>query len=293
MKRLLTAWRFCWRLVTSFVDCGGLQHAGTISFFALLSILPFAIITVGLVANFVSLSPIEAGPTSPVQEVLNPLKDALPFMDGTLHDLVSELARTRMSLSIVSMLLLLYAASAVFTAISDGVNAMLRTERVRHYALTKLIVSGFVISIAAVIFVWQLARHFIERWAAVLDLDLPPWLHMAEAIELGAKLLVLGVGFYLLVKFTATERYGRRYRWVGAGIFVVVFELAQRGLAVWFGQVVSYERYYGAAAAFFGLSIWLYVLSILFLGACVLIRVQHEFVTGELSPDPDGQPTPE
>ncbi len=285
--QLKTGWDFCKRLVLHFIHAGGLQHAGTISFFALLSILPFTIITVGIVANLVSISPQTAAEEPTVNHVLDPLQHAIPFLDETLHDLITSLQNTNTSLSIFSMLMLIFAASAVFNAITNGVNAMLATERQPHSLLTKLILAGIVITCAASIFLWQIGMHLIHKWSSLLGLRVPVWVAHIAPIELGVTILILGVGFYLLVKVTATERYPRPHRWIGTGAFVFAFLLVQKGLSFYLEHVVSYERYYGTAGTFFGLSLWLYLESIVFLGACVVIRV-----VAEMRGFNDGEPQP-
>lgn len=277
MKRFLrVSWEFCSRIVIRFVDSGGLQHAGTMSFFALLSILPFIIITVGIVANLVDVAPVQGGDSRTLDQVMDPLREAIPFLDGTIQDLIASLSNTHTSLSIMSTCMLIFAATAVFNAITDGVNAMLQTERQRHYLVTKLLLAGMIITIAAAIFAWQLAKQLMHSWSDILGLEVPAFVAQIAPIELGVTMVILGVGFYLLVKFTATERYPREYRWAGAWAFVAFFLLGQKLMGVYFEEIASYERYYGTAGAFFGLSLWLYVASIIFLGACVVIRVLEE-----------------
>ena len=63
---------------------------------------------------------------------------------------------------------------------------------------------------------------------------------------------------------------------MGAIAFAGMFEVARALLGLYLHEIASYDRYYGAAGAFFGLSLWMYVVSILLLGSCTLIRLLEE-----------------
>lgn len=285
MREALTvAWRFCRRVVQSFLEVSGLQHSATLAFFALLSIMPFTIITVGMLARLAAATHLGLEDTS-ASSVLDPMQHALPFLEGGLQQLLLELAQTRTSLNIVSGVMLMFAASAGFNAASNGINAMLRTERKRQYLVTKLLLAGLVILAAGAMFVWTVITSLLDAWAAHVDVPIPAWMAAIADVEWVLKLVVLANGFYFVVKVMATERYRRKYRWIGACVFVVFFELARWGFAVYLTEVVSYSKYYGTAGAFFGLSLWLYVAAIVMLGSCALIRTLAEF-----GKDPDATP---
>lgn len=273
---IVVSWRFCYRVVEALLEAAGLQHAATIAFFAILSILPFTVIAVGIVARL--MAEIHFGADdSAVATVLDPLTTAIPFMDGGMRELVSQLAERPRSLSLVSIFMLLFAAGAGFNAVANGINAVLRTEKRRTFLLTRLMIAGLVILLATAMFVWTVAMQLFEIWAQHLAVALPGWLEEANIIQLCVKFFLLCVGFYFIVKVMATERYPRKHRWIAAAIFAVCFHLAQFGFSVYLTEVTSYDRFYGAAGAFFGLALWLYVTAILMLGACALIRTMWEF----------------
>ncbi len=289
-KRLEEIWermpqrpfRFCYRVVESFLDATGLQHAASIAFFALLSILPFTLLAVSVIAKLAAELPFASDGEPVVNQVLDPLRHAIPFVGGNLQELVVGLAQTERSLGIASIAVLVFAASAGFNAVSDGINAVLNTERRRAFWATRLILAGMVMLAATALFVWQVLIDLTGLWAETLNVSAPEWVRKAHLIQIGVKAIALGVGFYFMVKVMATERYPRGYRWIGAAVFVVFFELAQQGFSIYLNQLTDYARFYGAAGAFFGLALWLYVAAIILLSSCSVIRIVYEFRTSEV-----------
>lgn len=273
LRALKLGWDFCYRVVDTFLEDGGLQHSATIAFFALLSILPFTLFAVSMLAGLAQGLPFGDTEYSPVDQVLDPLNQAVPFLGGGMRDLVEDLARKERSLGWLNLGALIFAASAGFNAVSEGINAMLATKSERHFLLTRLFVTVLMIGSVSVLFVAKVTLDLVGLWADALGLVAPQWLTGAEIFQLVVQVVGAGVGFYFLVKLMALSPYKRRYRWIGAGVFVVFFQLAQDGFGIYLEQLASYDRFYGTAGAFFGLALWLYVAAIVLLGSCMVIRI--------------------
>ena len=266
---------FVVRVGRTFVASDGLLHAGTIAYFGLLSILPFALLAAAIIARLATGLPGAEGKTA-IDQVLDPLQNALPYLTGDVRELIRSLAGTRTSFSILSTVLLLLSATLVFNAIEHGVNAVLRSTERRHFMVTRVMVAGLVVASAAALFAWQLLRSLVASWFDRTGLQLPSWLVQGELIQLVFSLGVLAVGFYVLVKVMSVERYSRGDRWIGAGVFAGLFQLAHLGLETYLSHVVKLEKLYGTAGAFFGLILWLYVAAIVFLVSCSVIRAISE-----------------
>lgn len=267
---------FLMRLYATFVDANGLLHASAIAFFGILSILPFSLLAVGLVARVLRQMPESASGLIGADAILDRLRHAIPLMDDRLGELLSALAARPMPLSVLSSLTLAYAASAGFDAASAGVNSALGTERQRRFFTTKLLVAGLVIMSIGGLLLWSMVTNLLNALAERLDVSLPRWLFGGSVLQLLVELGTLAIGHSVLVRFMATERRAPKHRWVGSIAFAVCFTVARWVLGLYLSEVASYDRYYGVAGAFFGLSLWMYVVSILLIGSCVVIRVLAE-----------------
>lgn len=277
-----------WRVGTDFWDtferAGGLHHAGSIAFFGILSLLPFSLLAIGLIARLLSAAPELLQTESAADAVLAPLRRAIPFLDNRLGELLDTLAHKPAPLSTFSLITLLYAASAGFNAASDGINAMLQTERRRHFLLTKLVIAGMVIVSVGGLVLWYAVAHFIAALASHVDVPIPDWIPTGTVVQNVVEFGVIVVGHFVLVRIVATERQARLVRWIGAVVFGALFAIARQLLGLYLTEVASYDRYYGTAGAFFGLSLWLYVVAIILLATCTLIRLLDELAdSGGLS----------
>lgn len=277
-----------WRVGTNFWDtferAGGLHHAGSIAFFGILSLLPFSLLAIGLIARLLSAAPELLQTESAADAVLGPLRRAIPFLDNRLGELLDTLAHKPAPLSTFSLITLLYAASAGFNAASDGINAMLLTERRRHFLLTKLVIAGMVIVSVGGLVLWYAIAHFVAALASHVDVPIPDWIPTGTVVQNIIEFGVIVGGHYVLVRIVATERQARLVRWIGAIVFGALFAVARQLLGLYLTEVASYDRYYGTAGAFFGLSLWLYVVAIILLATCTLIRLLDELAdSGSLS----------
>ncbi len=270
--RIKAVWRVAVDFWETFERSGGLHHAGSIAFFGILSLLPFSLLAIGLIARLLSAAPELLQTESAAEAVLGPLRRAIPFLDNRLGELLDTLAHKPAPLSTVSLITLLYAASAGFNAASDGINAMLQTERRRHFLLTKLVIAGLVIVSVGGLVLWYAVAHFIAALASHVDVAIPEWIPTGTFVQNIVEFGIIVCGHFVLVRIVATERQARLVRWICALVFGALFAAARQLLGIYLTEVASYDRYYGTAGAFFGLSLWLYVVAIILLASCTLIR---------------------
>ncbi len=264
------------RVYRVFDESNGLLHAGGIAFFGILSILPFSLLAVSLVARILARMPMEFEQTVGADAIMTRLRHAIPFLDDKLGDLIATLAARPAPLGILSVLTLVYAASAGFNAASDGVNAALGTERQRRFFVTKLLVAALVILSIGGLLLWSTLINVLAAVAAQVDVALPRWLLTGSAVEFLVELVTLAAGHTLIVRVMATERCPPRVRWLGSFAFAGCFTVARMVLGLYLSEIATYDQYYGPAGAFVGLNLWMYVVSILLIGSCVLIRVLSE-----------------
>ena len=211
-----------------------------------------------------------------VDKVLDEFSTALPLLDGEVRKLIHSLAETRTTIGLFTGVLLLFGASAVFTAMERGVNAMLGTSGQRHFLITKLILAGMVISLGASLFAWQIVKSIGEHMFSTAGLSIPLWLLDTAFAHWFISLTIVAIGYYLLLKFMAAERFPRKHRWAGALVFTVLFHAAHWGLQMYLNHIISFQQMYGAAGAFLGLIIWLYIAALVLLLSCAVVRCLAE-----------------
>ncbi len=280
-------------IANGFRTGGGVQHAGTIAYFGLLSVVPFLMLVTTIVAQLTEGNPFDDGTTSPVEQTLQAMDSALPGIQQHTGQILERFAEMDTSFSVAGILLLIFAAGAGFDAIQAGVNAMLQTNRSRHFLLVRVVFAGFVIVTASGIFLVHMTRTLFGMWSSVAGLELPHWLSEGG---FGFQILMgflVALSFYILLKILATKRYKRASRWTGAISFAVLIRLARHGLDTYLANVTTLETVYGSAVAFVGLILWLYVAAVVLLLSCCIVRATALWMEGRFqSPPPANSPSP-
>jgi len=259
------------RIVALFRRAGGAQHAAAIAYFGLIAMLPLAILTTAILAGLVARMPMADDGTDMVDRVFDQFQTALPFLEGEVRNLLVSLTETQISVGFLAGLVLIGGTLPLFNALERGINAIMRTEEHRHILLTKLLLPLLTVSVGTGIFIWQLLKSLIFSWFHEAGITLP-WLFQSALWQFSVGLLIPALGFFALISVMCRTHYRKRDRWLGAGLFAVLFKVAHLILTLYLSKVVSYEQLYGAAGAFLGLIIWLFVASTVFLISCAAIR---------------------
>ena len=258
--------RDLWRI---FRDNHGPQHAGALAYFGLLSIIPFSVLVVAITAH--TLAGIGLEGTS--EQWAMDMTSGVPFLADDIRKELVAIASAGKGLGIVSGVLLLFSSSSVFTSLNRGVNAVLGTEKRQRFVAIRLLSALFIIAIAAALFLWQLARTWVGEW---LGAGASSSWYFQHVVQWAFEVVIFALGFFAVVRLVSKACYRKRFYWAGAGAFVVSSESARLGLDVYFSHAWRLREIYGGLAAIMGLVIWVYVVSILLLLSCALVRVSAE-----------------
>jgi membrane protein len=196
------------------------------------------------------------------------LPGAANFVERNVHEIV----RLRGFLGLGATLGLIWTASAVFGAISKGVNRAwgVRKDRPfyiakpRHLAMALIVLVLFLISASLTAVILPLTQQ---------DLDLPglgffPQLMVGEAL-LRALSWLFSFGIFLLIyRFVPNCQTYWRSVWPGAVIGATLFEVGKFAFVWYLGAFANYDQVYGPLASVIVLLLWAYISAfILLLGA--------------------------
>lgn len=241
------------RAVEKFFEDGCPQRAAAISYYALFSLFPLAILAVaglGLVVDDAAAR----------ERVIQTVLDQLPLQEGQgrreIDSLLQEVTDQGGAFSVVGGLGLLFAASGVMGAIRHALNAAWNVDEPRAPVTGKLLdmvlVLGFGILVAAS-FVLTLAVRLTDAITdhlgdigAVLD----------AVVQQGVRLLpaVLAlVTFAVLFRVVPASRPGWRDSWPGVLVAAGGYEVAKAGFSFYLENFARYGTVYaslGTAVAF-------------------------------------------
>jgi membrane protein len=246
-----------------FSDDAGSFLAGTISYYALLSIFPLLLLAISAAGFFLTEPNVTA-------DILHYTKQALPQYHEVVRDNVRSISANRQSTGIVGLLGLLWIGTAVFDAITYVMNHVWNVQNARHFILSKLLsVAGAIVVVLLLLLTTVISTLFEAMqafWQQTFNVT-PP----LEAFRLAAVLIVPAVIFATLLIIYAVIpniQLGFRDVWVGAAFTTVTLEAAKRLFVVYTSHVARFNAVYGSIGAIVGLLFWLYIMAvILILGA--------------------------
>jgi membrane protein len=251
-----------WRGAIGIYNSDDLTFAASIAYYSLLSLFPFFLLLLSLVAGVTSS---DADRQAVLDFVLHYFPRQFPFVTSQLQAMQSA----RLRLGIAGSILMIWAAMGVFGAITSAVNHAWGVEKQPSYFKHKMIsftmlVMASLLLVAALALVSTINLVEASWFAAVVERydTLRKFQSFAAAwASTFAFIFVVGLVFY----FVPNARVRFRDVWVGA----VVTGLAWRGALAGFGWYVRdmtrFDQIHGSVAAVVVFLIWVYTSAIIFL----------------------------
>jgi len=236
------------------------QRAAGVAYYAIISIFPLLL---GLIAVFGFFLP----SINLQNALLNFVGNNIPGATNILKENIDGIIRLRGVMSIFSIVILFWGASALFGSISLAINRAWNINKQRHLFIRKASEIGMVFG-TGILFLLSLGTSTFISFMGN-KLNLPD--HNLAVVNLSAKLiaflLMLAI-FLLLYKFVPNTKTRWRDIWPGALLAAIFFEIARALFIFYLEHFANYQLIYGAISSFVILLVWIYYSAfILILGA--------------------------
>ncbi len=259
------------RSLSEFFADGCLQRAAAVSYYALLSLFPLAIVTVAAFGLVVDDQIARA-------RVIGFVLDQLPLREGRgrteLQQTLRQVTTQAGGFGVAGLLGMVVTSSAVMGSIRQALNAAWDAVDTRPFLQAKVVDVVFVVGFGALTaasmsldLVGQLATSLVK------DLDASPSVAaavVAALLHLGRLVPVL----LMIVVFTALYRFapsrGTRLRDIWPGVLVATagFELARSGFGFYLTTIADYGAVYASLATVVAFLVFVFVAAVvLLLGA--------------------------
>jgi membrane protein len=250
--------------------------AAGVAYYAFLSIFPLLLGLIALFGFFL--------PSVDLQEqLLSYVGDNIPGATSVLQQNITNIIELRGAMGILSIVLFLWGASAMFRAVSRAINRAWDISRYRPFFIRKASELGMVFSIGILFLLSLGASAIISILRRVLNLPTADLIIVNVGSWLVAFLLILAV-FLLLYKLIPNTRTYWRYIWPGALLAAVLFEIARTLFIFYLEYFANYQLIYGSIASIIVLLVWIYYSAfIMILGAEFTFqygRMRHSVTTG-------------
>ncbi|MFO7693022.1 MAG: YihY/virulence factor BrkB family protein [Vicinamibacterales bacterium] len=269
--------RAAWRGVheVAFVS-DDLTHAAAIAYYALLSFLPFLLLSMSVLGAFEAGREIRG-------DVLEFVMRYFPAQPDFVASNIDAFTNTRIRLGIGGALGLLWASQGVFGAISTAVNHAWAVERPRsfwrHRWFSLLMMSTAVMLLFVALLVLSASKASGTPWSAVLFSQMPV---LESVADWGNRLttfllfvLIVGLIFYFVPNTTVRLRDV----WPGALLTAVLWRVAYEGFS-WYVRSWARASVHGSIATVVWFLIWIYISAVILLYGveftAALARIRRE-----------------
>jgi membrane protein len=252
-------------LVARTIDGAGNHNsahlAAGVAYFAILSMFPLLLGIIAVFGFFLPSADLQG-------TLLKFVGDNVPGAAGILQQNIENIIQLRGPIGIISIVVLFWGASAVFSALSLAINRAWDINRYRrHFFIRKASELGMAIGIGFLLILSLAASSVISIMRGIFSLPAADLLIVNIGSRAAAFLLITAV-FLLLYKFVPNTKTYWRYIWPGALLAAVLFEIARTLFVLYLENFANYQLLYGSVASIIILLVWIYYCAfIVILGA--------------------------
>lgn len=236
---------------------GAGDMAGSIAYFATLSIFPLLLGAIALLGLFL--------PSQTVHDrIFDFVSQYLPGSNELIENNINSIIELRGSLGLFALLALFWTGSAIFGAIGRVINRAWGIYTYRPFYLRKL--RNVILAIGtSMIFFLSMASTTFASIVPVVDL---PVLDLGLIISRITGFALIFAAFLLMYKFIPNTKTSWSYVWPAAVLAAFLFEIARSAFSIYLTSFASYDMVYGSVAVVIILLVWIYISAfIVILGA--------------------------
>lgn len=246
-------------------------RGAALSYYVLLSLGPFLVLTVGVLEFFLSPDDVRAGVVATLRDNVGPRAASTV---ATILERV-QIPHFLALESLLTVALLLFGATAVFANVRRSLNAIWDIEtadpskreiaidllRARLKGFVMILLTGLVIAVSFAV------TSAVSVLANVLEESLPLGWLVVRILDGTLSFIFMGVLFGAVYRTLPSTRIAWSALWVGAFATALLFVIGKSAAALLIANT-SWTSYYGPGASIVAFLAWIYLSSqIFFLGA--------------------------
>lgn len=248
-----------YRTIDGLGNIDATHRAASVAYYAILSIFPLLL---GLIAVFGFFLP-----SINLQDaLLNFVGDNIPGAADIIKKNIANIIELRGSMGILSIVILFWGASAIFSAISLAINRAWEIVQHRPFFIRKTGELGMVI-FTGILFLLYLGANVLISFHGISGLTATE----LTMIDIGSRLvsfLLIFIILLLFYKFIPNTKTYWRYIWPGALLAAILFEIVTTLFVFYIENIANYQIIYGSITSIISLLVWTYFSAlIMILGA--------------------------
>ncbi len=249
------------RAIGGFFNHDALQTAGSMAYFAVLSL--FQLLVLGVVLGSYVVGEGEAR-----EFVVDQVQAGSPLDAETVGGIIDSVIESRGAMSIVSIGFLLWSALGIFSALSNGISRVFENAPKRPFLKDKLVgllLMGLTGLLAIASLVIGIVTGILQDAASSLIADLPGGGTAIWLIGLLAPLILIFLAFWVIYKVVPNRPVGWGEVLPGAVVAAVLWTILRFGFTWYATSVANYDSAFGPLSTGITLLVFLYFASVIVL----------------------------
>ncbi len=265
------------------------NHAAAISFFALLSALPFLILLVSAIGYLAYV----AGPESDaVSAILARLGSVLarfsPVASDALPSLLDTVIARRGQFGLFGAGVMILGGSMVFGAIEAAVKELFAVPKRRRFLVSRAIFSALLVAVGIVLFLGHYLLTMVDSFLlTLLGTTLEAWLDHHAILNAALTLIPVPLTFLAILYLPGIARPPFRYGLMGSLLFFLLWEIAREAFAWYVTNLSSMDVLYGSMATPIVIMIWTYYAASILLFAFAFVAALNREEMADHNSDGD------
>lgn len=249
------------RAISGFLNHDALQTAGSMAYFAVLSLFQLLVLGV-VVSSFV------IGEGGARQFVVDQVQAGSPLDAETVGDIIDSVIESRGAMSIVSIGFLLWSALGIFSALSNGISRVFENAPKRPFLQDKLVgllLMGLTGLLAIASLVIGIVTGILQDAASTVIAGLPGGETAIWLIGLLAPVILIFLAFWVIYRVVPNRPVGWGEVLPGAVVAAVLWTILRFGFTWYATSVAKYDSAFGPMSTGITLLVFLYFASVIVL----------------------------
>ncbi len=259
-----TVTRVTRRAVQGFLDHEALQYAGSMAYFAILSI--FQLMVLGIVLGSFFL-----GQGSARDFLLQQIRLNTPINADTIGGIIDNIIQSRGGIGLIGLIFLAWGALGFFSALSRGISRAFVAAAPRPFLQDKLLGLALM-ALTGILALLSLAigivADVVQNATADVIAVVPGGDLVLSLIGLLVPLLLVFVALLVLYRVTPNRPLTIRMVWPGALVGAILWSILRVGFTYYATHIAKYDSAFGPISTGISLLVFMYFASVvLLLGA--------------------------
>jgi membrane protein len=256
------------RAAQGFIEHEALQYAGSMAYFAILSV--FQLMVLGVVVGSFFL-----GQGTSRDFVLEQVRLNTPINADTIGNVIDSIIDARGGIGLIGLLFLAWSALGFFSALSRGISRDYVSTETRPFLQDKLLGLGLMALtgvLALLSVVVGVITGIVQDAATDLVTRIPGGQVVLSLIGLLVPLLLVFLALLVLYRVTPNRHLTLAMVWPGALVGAILWTILRVGFMYYATHIAKYDTAFGPISTGISLLVFLYFASVVLLLGAEIVR---------------------